>query len=56
MTESPHHLFADMGHQDGQTMVEYAVVLAVVAIAVAVALTALAGSISTVLASVTSAL
>ena len=56
MTEPQHHRFARTHAEDGQTMVEYAVVLAVVAIVVAVALTALAGTISTDLGSVAAGL
>ena len=54
--ESLYQLFPAMRDEDGQTMAEYAVVLGVITVAVVGALTVLSGAISTVLASVTSAL
>ena len=45
-TDLIHYLRARLGAQEGQTMAEYGVVLAVIAIGVVVALTALSGGIS----------
>jgi len=49
-------LFADLKEESGQTMAEYAVVLGVIVVAVVAALTLLSGTISDVLASVSSSM
>jgi Flp pilus assembly pilin Flp len=46
-------LRARLAQQDGQTMAEYAVVLAVIAIGIMLALTALSGAIGSALGTVT---
>lgn len=46
-------MIARLAREEGQTMAEYAVVLAVITVAILVALTALAGGISGALARVT---
>ena len=56
MIEILNRLFARMTDDEGQTMAEYAVVLGVITVAVVGALTLLSGTISDVIASVTSAM
>ena len=56
MIEYLNRLFGELTDEDGQTMAEYAVVLGVITVAVVGALTLLSGTISHVLASVTSAM
>ena len=56
MIEYLNRLFSSMSDDEGQTMAEYAVVLGVITVAVVGALTLLSGTISNVIASVTSAM
>ncbi|HVG69088.1 MAG TPA: hypothetical protein VM785_12880 [Gaiellales bacterium] len=56
MIEYLNRLFTSMSDDEGQTMAEYAVVLGVITVAVVGALTLLSGTISDVIASVTSAM
>jgi Flp pilus assembly pilin Flp len=56
LIESPNRVFADSHDESGQTMAEYAVVLGVIVVAVVAALTLLSGTISDVLASVSSSM
>jgi Flp pilus assembly pilin Flp len=56
LIEYLNRLFGELTDEDGQTMAEYAVVLGVITVAVVGALTLLSGTISSVLASVTSAM
>ncbi|MFI5051058.1 MAG: Flp family type IVb pilin [Gaiellales bacterium] len=56
MIEYLNRLFTSMSDDEGQTMAEYAVVLGVITVAVVGALTLLSGTISNVIASVTSAM
>ena len=56
MIEYLNRLFISMSDDEGQTMAEYAVVLGVITVAVVGALTLLSGTISNVIASVTSAM
>jgi Flp pilus assembly pilin Flp len=56
LIEYLNRLFTSMSDDEGQTMAEYAVVLGVITVAVVGALTLLSGTISNVIASVTSAM
>jgi Flp pilus assembly pilin Flp len=56
LIESPTETFAESRDESGQTMAEYAVVLGVIVVAVVAALTLLSGTISDVLASVSSSM